>query len=189
MDRTITYISILRGINVSGKRIIKMDALKQLCADLKFKHVQTFIQSGNIVYHFKETATDKINELLKTAILKSFGFDVPVITCTISALEEVIQSNPFLKDKTKVSLFFHVTLLSGIPSTEKTELLKQMHFQQDEWRVAGKAIYLYCPSGYGNTKLTNSFFENKLKLTATTRNWKTLNELLKIARQQDEEKK
>ena len=181
MEKSITYISILRGINVSGHRIIKMDALKKLCADLKFKNVQTFIQSGNIIFNFKKNHTGKISELLKTAIEKIFGFDVPVVTCTISELENIIQSNPFINDTTKDQSFLHVSFLSGIPAPGKMDALKQLNFQPDDFIEIENVIYLYCPGGYGNTKLTNNFFENKLKLTATTRNWKTINELLKMA--------
>lgn len=189
MEKSITYISILRGINVSGHRIIKMDALKKLCLDLKFKNVQTFIQSGNIIYNFKETATDKINILIKTAIENTFGFDVPVVTSTISELENIIKSNPFINDTTKDQSFFHITFLSGFPAPGKMDALKQLNFQADDFIEIGNVIYLYCPGGYGNTKLTNNFFENKLKLTATTRNWKTVNELLKIAQNNVTQKK
>ena len=176
-----TYISILRGINVSGHRMIKMDALKKMCAELGFSTIQTYIQSGNIVFQAKETDTQKLSELIESAIDKIFGFDVPTITLTKDELEKIIQLNPFVNDKTKDASFFHITFLSENPAKEKVELLKQADLKNDEYAIGDKAIYLYCPDSYSNSKLTNSFFENKLKVIATTRNWKTGNELLNRA--------
>jgi uncharacterized protein (DUF1697 family) len=176
-----TYISILRGINVSGYRVIKMDALKKMCADLAFNNVQTYIQSGNIVFQSKTISTEKTSATINTNIKKLFGFDVPVITFTQTELEVVINSNPFSKDKTKDPAFFHITFLSGQPELQNIELLKQVDLKNDKYEIIDKAIYLYCPNGYSNSKLTNSFLETKLKITATTRNWKTTNELQNIA--------
>lgn len=176
-----TYISILRGINVSGHRIIKMDDLKKMCADdLHFSNIKTYIQSGNIVFQSPLNKTDTISEKIKTEIQKKFGFDVPVLTLTSDELEKIIDRNPFLKDKSKDPSFFHITFLSEKPTAENVELIGQTEFQPDEYNIIDKAVYLYCPNGYSNSKLTNSFLESKLKVTATTRNWKTTNELLKI---------
>jgi uncharacterized protein (DUF1697 family) len=178
----ITYISILRGINVSGHRMIKMETLKKLCAGLKFENVHTYIQSGNIIFNFKETDNKKISNLLTAAIEKTFGFDVPVITMTHAELEKTIKSNPFVKDKRMDSSFFHITFCSDIPAKENIALLKQKDIKNDKYEVANSAIYLYCPDNYSNSKLTNSFLEKKLKVMATTRNWKTVNELVNIAK-------
>jgi len=176
-----TYISILRGINVSGHRMIKMDALKKMCVDLNFSNVKTFIQSGNIIFQSKTKGTEKISITIKTSIEKLFGFDVPVITLTQTELESIINSNPFSKDKTKDPAFFHITLLSDEPELQNIELLQQVDLKNDRYEVIDKTIYLYCPDSYSNSKLTNTFLEKKLKVTATTRNWKTTNELQNIS--------
>jgi len=176
-----TYISILRGINLAGHNPIKMDELKKLFADLGFTHIQTYIQSGNLIYQQRKTDTKKLSELIKNKIKRQFGFDVPVVTLTIDELKKIAVLNPFSKDKTKDSSFFHVTFLADKPEPENLNKIRDYSYQNDEFRLIDKAIYLYCPNGYGITKLSNSFFENKLKLTATTRNWKTTNELISIA--------
>lgn len=175
-----TYISILRGINVGGHRKVKMDALKRLCADLKFENIRTYIQSGNIIFQSKIEDTNEISKIIKTNIKNVFGFDVPVITLTQTELEIIINSNPFLKDKTKEPEFFHITFLSEKPSKQKIELLKQVDLKNDKYEVIDKAIYLYCPDSYSNSKLTNGFLETKLKVTATTRNWKTTNKIFNL---------
>lgn len=174
-----TYISILRGINVSGQRIIKMDALKKLFAKLGFFDIQTYIQSGNVVFRFKQSDTKTLDSTIKNAIEKDFGYDVPVITMTIDDLKKTVNSNPFLADKGKDIAFLHITFLSDKP--ENYDKIKEGDLQANEFFLIGKAVYLYCPNGYSKSKLTNSFLERKLKVTATTRNWKTANELINIA--------
>lgn len=175
-----TYISILRGINVSGHRIIKMDALKKLCLSLDFYNIKTYIQSGNIIFEAIPTESKIISNRLKIAIEKEFGFDVPVITLTQSELESIITSNPYVNDKSKDPSFFHITFLSDWPIEQNIEQLTPIDLKKDNYKIIDKVIYLFCPDGYSNSKLTNNLFEKKLKVTATTRNWKTANELLKL---------
>jgi uncharacterized protein (DUF1697 family) len=176
-----TYISILRGINVSGKNIIKMDALRKLFIDADFSNVQTYIQSGNIIFETKKIATAGLEKIISGEIKKQFGLNIPVLVTGLEELKEAIKNNPFTNAQLKDINFLHVTFLSGIAGKENIAKISITNFLPDEFVVIDKAIYLYCPNGYGNTKLNNNFFENKLKLTATTRNWKTVNELARMA--------
>jgi uncharacterized protein (DUF1697 family) len=176
-----TYITLLRGINVSGHNIIKMDRLKKLMVNLGFEKVQTYIQSGNIIYQAKQTDSSKLSESIKKEIQKDFGYEVPVYTLNVDVLETIIMHNPY-SNKALDASFLHVTFLSSIPETEKIEILKSIDTKNDVFEIIGQTMYLYCPNGYGNTKLTNTFVENKLKVGATTRNWKTTNELLNLAK-------
>jgi uncharacterized protein (DUF1697 family) len=177
------YISILRGINVSGHRIIKMNDLKALCAELGFQQVQTYIQSGNIIFLHRKIGPQKLSVQLEQAIAQKFGFEVPVITLTGKELNEVIQANPFTQDPSKDLRFLHVTFLSGKVDPSAFDLLAAADYQPDCLALRSRSIYLYCPGGYGTSKLTNGFFERKLKVTATTRNWKTTQELLRLSRE------
>lgn len=176
-----TYISILRGINVSGHNIIKMDQLKKMMFRLGFENVQTYIQSGNIIYQTRKTVTTKLSEAIKNSIQKEFGFDVPVQTLTLDELDTIIQHNPYAKQDLDTT-FFHITFLTAIPDVDKIALLKAVDSKHDSFEIWQQTMYLYCPNGYGNTKLTNTFIESKLKISATTRNWKTSNELLNLAK-------
>ena len=176
-----TYISILRGINVSGHRIIKMEKLRELYADLGFKNVKTYIQSGNVVFQAKGKSNDELSLKIEKSIKENLGFEVPVIVIELKELKQILKSNPFLKDKTKDISFLHITFLSGNPNQEDLDKIINVKYEQDEFSLIKKAVYLYCPNGSGNSKLTNTFFENKLKVNATTRNWKTALELLNIA--------
>lgn len=176
----IKYISILRGINVSGKRMIKMQALKEMYEGLGFKNVQTYIQSGNVLFESKESNLEGISKLIEEKILENFNFDVPVIIITQKEIEHCIQQNPFVKLEDIQLDKLHVTFLSTEPSADLVEKIKDFKYAADEFIVDSKLIYLYCPKNYGESKLSNNFFEGKLKVKATTRNWRTVNEIYKL---------
>lgn len=178
-----TYISILRGVNVGGSKKIKMDLLRQMFVDMGFSLVQSYIQSGNLIFQSNDVDKKLLEEKIANGILTNFGYKVPVIVLKAEEMKNIIQKNPFIGEETKDVSFLHVTFLSSIPEKTSLDNLKTANYGVDEFELIEKAIYLYCPAGYGNTKLTNSFFENKLKLTATTRNWKTVNELASMSNQ------
>ena len=161
--------------------MIKMDALRQLFADLGFTNIQTYIQSGNLVFQDKQADLRKLENKIAKAITEKFSFDVPVIVKEFDELKQIISDNPFLTDKTKDIAHLHVTFLADKPDQASFNIIKGGQYQADELHLIDKAIYLYCPNSYSNSKLTNSFLESKLKITATTRNWKTTNELINIA--------
>jgi len=175
-----TYLSILRGINVSGQKMIKMDALKKMYESAGFNNVRTFIQSGNVV--FESNTHKSLASFIEQKIKETFGFDVPVIVRTQKEVQEIIEQNPFLKDKNIEPDRLYVTFLAEIPLAENLTKISTYDYTPDVFIIKGKEVYLYCPKpkGYGDTKLSNKFFENKLKVKATTRNWKTTNELLRI---------
>lgn len=172
------FLSILRGINVSGQKKILMSDLKQLYEELDFKKVQTFIQSGNVVFESKSSTS--LAKKIEQNIKQKYEFDVPVIIRTMDEMETTIKNNPFLKTKGIELDKLHVTYLSEPPTVESIKKIKEYNFEPDTFHIIEKEIYIHCPNGYGRTKLTNTFFEKKLNITATTRNWKTSNELLTI---------
>jgi len=96
-------------------------------------------------------------------------------------MKEVLRNNPFVGERQRDVAKMHVTFLSHEPAKEGLEKVKAGNYGVDEYVIWGKAIYLFCPDGYGQTKLNNNFLESKLKVTATTRNWRTVNELVRIA--------
>jgi uncharacterized protein (DUF1697 family) len=176
-----TYISILRGINVSGKNIIKMEALRNVFIYIGFSDVKTYIQSGNIIFKFKKASPQKLAVAISSVIKKEFNYEVPVLVLEITDIETVISNNPFLNKPKQDEKNWHVTFLEQAPDKALIAAISTTNFAPDEFKIIDKAVYLSCPNGYGNTKLNNTFFEKKLKTTATTRNWKTVNELLKLA--------
>lgn len=176
------YIAILRGINVGGKRKILMTDLTTLFQGLGFSNVQTYIQSGNVIFEVtgKEN-TLALSHQIEQQIEKQFGYEVPVITRTIEELEQAIAQNPFLKTKVSIEGLF-LTFLKNVPSAEKLENIKSFDFSPDQFEIVGKDVFGYCAGKYHKTKLSNQFFENKLKVAATTRNWKTVIRLFEMVK-------
>lgn len=176
-----TYLAILRGINVSGQKMIKMTELKNLFEHLQFESVRTYIQSGNVLFDSKNSDHDDMTRRIEQAIASRFGFEVPVLIRSQAELEQIVARNPFLTETEIDPAFLHVTLLADAPAADRLDAIRQYDYAPDRFQIVGREVYLYCPGGYGNTKLSNTFFENKLKVRATTRNWKTVNELVRMA--------
>jgi len=176
-----TYISILRGINVSGQKKIQMTDLKALYENLKFKNVSTYIQSGNVIFKRKRQSDEVLAKKIQNAIYEKYSFEVPVIIRNVEELKNTIATNPFLKEKNINEEKLHITFLEKLPDKAKVHIIKNIDYSPDKFIIIDKEIFLYCPNGYGITKLSNNFFENNLKVTATTRNWKTVNKLVEIA--------
>lgn len=172
-----TYIAILRGINVGGQKKIKMEELKALYEALGFKNITTYIQSGNMIFESPETNLQKIKDKIEHKMKSSLGFDVVVFIKTKKDFEKLLSKNPFIKQDVN-SLY--VTFLSDIPYEIPVDEIKKAKDSAEEFFISGKEVFLFCPNGYGRTKLSNNFFEKKLKLSATTRNWKTINKLLEL---------
>lgn len=176
-----TYISILRGINVSGKKLIKMDVLRELYERLGFQNIITYVQSGNVIFTSKNSNPHELELKISRKIENDFGFNVPIIVLTIDQLTRIIEQNPFSKDLDKDPAFLHVTFLASQPEPYDLKIIEGKKQNEEEILISNEVVYLYCPNGYGRTKLTNTFLETKLKIGATTRNWKTTNELLRLA--------
>lgn len=176
-----TYISVLRGINVSGQNPMKMDSLKKTFESLNLENVRTYIQSGNVIFSALETSEIDLEEKIEKQIETDFGFKVPVIVKTTAAFKQIVEQNPWIKDTQKESKFLHVTLLGSKPNQNDFKSVEEKKQDDEEIHFTGDVVYLYCPNGYGKTKLNNSFIEQKLKVKATTRNWKTATELLNMA--------
>lgn len=176
-----TYITLLRGINVSGKNIIRMPLLKKSLESLGFNNIRTYIQSGNIVFSTEEKQIDFIQSLIHKQIKKDFKLDINSIVLDSEKLKKIIYSNPFEKYENKNALYF--TFLDRNISIDNKENIIAKLSDNEEIYVSNDIVYLYCPNGYGKTKITNTFLEKKLNVIATTRNLKTVNELLKISGQ------
>lgn len=175
------YIAILRGINVGANRKVPMAELKVLCAELGLINVQSYIQSGNIIFELaKPKPVSALQDRLHLTISETFGFDIPVIVRTAEEMAKSIANNPFLKEKDADIERLHLTFLKENPSPELVEKIKQLQFLPDRFDIIGNDVFIYCENGYGTSKLINPFFEKKLGVTATTRNWKTVMKLLEL---------
>ena len=169
-----TFVSLLRGINVSGQKFIRMTELKELYESLGFTKVTTYVQSGNVVFDCDNPDASEIGSAIEIEIERRFGFPVTVILRSPSDFQRIIDGNPFIHPRNEDPSKLYVTFLASLPPAEISNDLKIPPGIKDECILRGKEIYLFCPNGYGRTKLSNSFFERRLKVLATTRNWKTV---------------
>ncbi len=176
-----TYIALLRGINVSGQKMMKMTDLLALFQSLNFKNSKTYVQSGNVVFQAESQDTTFLETQIASAITERFKFTVPVLVKNQTEWLQILQNNPFVTERPEDTSKLHVTILGGSPDLARVAQIDPTQYVPDEFRIVDNNIYLFCPNGYGRTKLHNNFFESKFKLTATTRNWKTMQELNHMA--------
>jgi uncharacterized protein (DUF1697 family) len=174
-----TYVSMLRGINVGGRKRIEMVDLKELYESLDLQKVKTYIQSGNVVFQFKGSTSLELTKIIESEIKEVFGIDLIVFIRAKNEFEKIIQNNP-LKNEDINKLY--ITFLSEYPSEIPFIEIEKIKDNSEKFSINTKEIYLFCPNGYGRTKLSNNFFEKKLKVFATTRNWKTVNKLFDLAK-------
>jgi len=168
---------MLRGVNVGGQKRVKMQELRELCESLGLKGVETYVQSGNAVFNHAGTDIPSLASKIEEAIRRSFGFDVRVFIRTRVEFQALVAKNPFAgRDESKL----HVTFLSDVPASLPLGEISDARVGAEEFSISERAVYLLCPNGYGRTKLNNNFFERKLKVAATTRNWNTVNALLSM---------
>lgn len=175
MSKTI-FILLLRGINVSGKNVIKMADLKVAIDKALNTDCKTYIQSGNILFTHESKSIGDLDNKISACLFKLFQTSIPIQLLTSSNLEKLIKKNPF-KDASIEEL--HVTI---VKKTDQPFTALPEYFP-DEAVVIDSNIYLKCPNGYGKTKYTNTFIEKKFKTSATTRNWKTILTLHEMTRE------
>ncbi|HLW61794.1 MAG TPA: DUF1697 domain-containing protein [Flavobacterium sp.] len=172
-----TYIVFLRGVNVSGKNLIKMADLKQYLSSGGFEKAATYIQSGNIVVqsNLKKTEAEKN---IRAIILKHFEFSIPVFVLTVDEVVQALKNNPFPKDAEPNKVFF--TFLEAVPDATLINKLSEIDFGTEVFKIIDKLLYFYVPEGMGKSKMNNNFFEKKLKVTATGRNLNTVRKMLEL---------
>lgn len=158
-----------------------MEDLRKLYSKLGFTNVESYIQSGNVIFRSKEKNNSKVENLISQKIKEVYGYDVPVIVLTIEELKKIIKNNPFLKRKEIDLKQVHITFLSSEPDNKLLKSIDKEKYKPDEFEYGGKAVYLLIPDSYAKTKLNNNFFEKVLKTKATTRNLNTSNKILSIA--------
>ncbi|MBO9637504.1 MAG: DUF1697 domain-containing protein [Siphonobacter aquaeclarae] len=168
-------LAMLRGINVSGRNRVPMADLKAFFEAQGHTDVRTYIQSGNVVFSPGASLSQ-----LESQLFGHFGFEIPVLMRTTPEMEALVANNPFLLEEDIATDKLHVTFLEELPAKDAVSRLETLSFLPDRFIISGKEVYVYCPDGYGNTKIHNMFFEKKLGVRATTRNWKSVNELLSM---------
>lgn len=173
-----TYIALLRGINVGGHKKVPMAELRALLTKSGLENVKTYIQTGNIIFQSSSKNTKTLEEKIKQSILEHFGFDVSVLVRTRVQLSKIFNDCPFPEEK-KVSSYF--AILSEAPKEDLVQEAYKKTYENEEYEILNDALYFYCANGYGNAKFNLNFFERKLMVSATARNYKTMVKLLSLS--------
>jgi len=175
-----THLALLRGINVSGHNMMKMEALKTMLENIGFTNVRTYLQSGNVFVDSEEESASKVGFMIKQEIFKVFGHEVPTIVITKEDLELCFKNSPYLKEKDIDTKKLYVAFVSTELKKENINDLKISQFKPDEASIDGSRIFIKYAVGAGKTRLEGKYIEKKLNVIVTMRNWNTVTNLLKM---------
>src|SRR5215469_3934367 len=164
------YVSLFRGINVGGNQIVRLAALKELHASLGLHDVQTYIQSGNVVFTGDTSDVAQIQRDIEDGFAETFGFRVKVMVCSAAELNAIIENNPFQNQLERESNRIIALFLESDPSSTALEDIQKTYAGPEEIHIIGKETFIYYPEGMGRSKLSNVFLEKKLKTAGTARN-------------------
>lgn len=173
------FVALLRGVNVGGKNKLPMASLRESLDKTAFFGVTTYIQSGNIVFN---SDLDKAAcEALLTRLLKAdFNLEVPVIVHKQSYLKEVLQENPFKTQTIAQAKFMSFGFLNTIPTQDNIDAISAFSNDIETFKIVNDVLYFYCGVGFGTTKMTNVWFEKKLGVVSTMRNYNTTTKLMSL---------
>lgn len=176
------YISLIRGINVGGNNIVKMQELKALFEDLGFRNARTYIQSGNVVFEAGEEGSgESIRQTIEDGFRAAFGFSASVIVRSAGELASVIAGNPFELAAAEDFKRLYVFFLSGEPDKEALERLAPYENGEDIIRVAGRDMYILFHTKISDSPLSRLSLDKLLGLSVTSRNWNTVTKLAAMA--------
>lgn len=173
------YAALLRGINVGGKNKVKMETLREVCSSLGFENVKTYINSGNIVFETRKSENIKLASKIKQAIEKEFSLTIKVIVRSISEIESIIKNNPF-EGQFENDKYLHVFFLNEKLPKEKRELLLSNNNENEMFAVRDLEIFCLLRINFLDSLIGKSYIDKKLKVTATARNWRTVNKIAEL---------
>ena len=179
------HIAMLRGINIGPHKRIKMERLRTSFEELGFESVQTYIQSGNVVFKAAKASVSSLCKKIEEKLLDDFGFSVSVILRTREDMEKIIRGNPLLTEKGVDPAKLHVAFLSESPTPAALAKLQALTLPPDRARCLGKELHLCFPNGVSGSSLWKHPLDRVLSVVTTMRNWNTVNQLCAMAKQLD----
>jgi uncharacterized protein (DUF1697 family) len=166
---------------MTGHNSIKMTDLSALYIKLGFNNPETYIQSGNVIFSDPvNILSSSFSETIEKAILATFSYNVPVMVRTHEELTGLLSSNPFLDEPDFDPAKMAVIFLHDEPSPVQIRKVANIDYPPDKFMIIGREIHIYCPNGFGRTKIYTNFFEKKMGVLGTGRNWKTITTLINI---------
>lgn len=175
-----TFIALFRGINVGGHNKLPMRELVGVLGGLGLRNIETYIQSGNVVFDSEEANHSVLVDSIRDAIIQSHGFRPEVILLRSEELEKVILSNPYSEAEGEPKTL-HVYFLGSAPQNPDLEKLENIKTDSERTTLMGNAFYLHAPDGIGRSKLAASV-EKALGVTVTARNWRSVCKIMAMAK-------
>ena len=172
------YVALLRGVNVGGKNRLPMADLRDIFTAAGCAAVQTYIQSGNVMFEVEQDLAERVPEIVTRAIRRQFGYETAVVMRSSEELQRVVASNPF--DTSGDPRFLHVAFLGDAPGAKAVSRLDPQRSPPDAFAVRGRHVYLHYPNGVARSKLTNEYLAAQLQTASTMRNWRTVLKLLEM---------
>ncbi len=172
------FVAFIRGINVGGKTIVKMERLRDLLSAAGLESVRTYIQSGNIAFESESLDEDSARQVIEDVMSREF-FQTPVMVRSRDELARLIAENPFAGDEYEEKQLHLVFLNNPLPD-EKAELLLAQQSPNERFEIRGRDIYCLLLAGVADSALGKKFIENKLKTASTARNWRTMNAVINL---------
>jgi uncharacterized protein (DUF1697 family) len=174
------YVALLRGINVGGKAKLPMRELSAIFAASGATNVQTYIQSGNVVFEAgSEAAAGACVARVTAEIARVYGYPGRIVLRSAKEMRACLAGNPFAGAAASEDAL-HVYCLAHQPDAGAVKGLDPGRSSPDEFVVRGREIYLFLPGGMARTKLSNVYFDSKLKTVSTARNWRTVGKLVEM---------
>ncbi len=174
-----TFIALLRGVNVGGHHKLPMRELAQLLAALGLHNVQTYIQSGNVVFQTETSDPAALSQMISRAIGQSHGFTPQVFILDVTALRQAITANPF-PEGAAAPQSLHLFFLDDDPATINWEALEVVKRPDERYALVERVFYLHAPDGIGRSKLAEKIGQG-WGVAITGRNWRTVSQLMNMA--------
>ncbi len=170
------YIVLLRAINVGGKnKILMKDFVNVLLANSHFIEVKSYLQTGNFIINSTLKNVKGITQIIQKTILEHYNYKIDVYTYTHQEFKDLIATNPFEIIEKKNYCTFTQDTYSNI------DTLNNNVFNEDLFFISNGIIHTRYNTKYSDSKLNNNFYEKKLNISATTRNWNTVKKLLELS--------
>ncbi len=172
----VTYVALLRSINVGGHSKVGMEDLRRLFLALGLTDVKTYLQSGNVTSGVMSTSHRGWLGTSRSALLGALRMAIRVLLRTKDDLAQVVTNNPFRNRELDPSKL-PVTFLTDTPDPKRIALPETLIGEPDEFALVGRDVYLHFRNDYGRTKLNNAYIERRLDVVATTRSRSTVTKL------------
>lgn len=173
-----TYIALLRGVNVGGRKL-PMAELREALTDAGATDVVTYIQSGNVVLDHTSKSDAVVQKLVEDTISSTFDLDVPTMVRSLAEVRAVVDGCPYeVDDPTKLHVFF----FSG-PAPDPASWMDLAPFAPEAITVSGREQYVHLPLGMGRSKIVEAIGKGPGRKVeqGTARNWRTVQKLVELA--------